>query len=59
MLHFNYLGFVREIPLQLFKCTLHATAHLQRLATSFVEFSNETDSVTDLLAALKYQMVCF
>lgn len=48
---------MREIPLQLFKCTLKATtARLQQLTTSsFVDFSNETDSVTDLRAASKYQ----
>lgn len=51
------LVLMREIPLQLFKCTLIATtARLVRLVTSsFVDFSNETDSVTDLRAASKYQ----
>lgn len=51
------LVLMREIPLQLFKCTLVATtARPSRLVTSsFVDFSNETDSVTGLRAASKYQ----
>lgn len=51
------LVLMREIPLQLFKCTLVATTArpLRLVTSSFVDFSNETDSVTDLRAASKYQ----